>query len=113
MQMKANKNAPFFTLFFLEIKKKEFFYLETFGLLNFLLPLLDFTKKTTQNALEQTSDFSLDFPVQNAKISTDFSLEKQENSPILEQEKSEEISSQNAILAFYQAHEKRAKRTRK
>ena len=87
--------------------------METFGLLDFLLPLLDFTKKTTQNEIKQNGDYSPDFPVQNTQNTARLPTETQENPPLLESEKGADFSPQNAILAFYQAHEKRAKRTKK
>ena len=87
--------------------------METFGLLDFLLPLLDFTKKSPQKEQEQSGGNSQDFPSQNTQNANDFPLEKHEENALKEQKNATDFSSQNAILAFYQAHETRAKRTRK
>lgn len=84
--------------------------METFGILDFLKPLLDFTQKSplTPNASAQNN------PEQKQE-------EKMENRGDNLEKNAENIpdsspdfsSSQTAILNFYQAHENRAKRTRK
>ncbi len=88
--------------------------METFGILDFLKPLIDFTQNTTAKKENNEPSFSSAQSSETNKNLGDTLQEERENLVPLNPDLSTNLSpSQTAILDFYTAHEIRAKRTRK
>lgn len=109
IHFKANKNAPFLTLFSVNFLKRRFFAVEPFGLFQFLQSFLSQTPENTPKAEEPNAinpdKRSDEFAPSPAKPKAESTTEPQT--------RPEADSSNQAILSFMQAHETRAKRIKK
>lgn len=102
IHFKANKNAPFLTLFSVNFLKRRFFAVEPFGLFQFLQ---SFLAQNPENANEA-----------QAPDTSESEKQAEESAPKTSAEPESEMetdSSNQAILSFMQAHETRAKRIKK
>ena len=110
MQIKAIKNTPLLIVFCVKFfeKQENFnnggdFYLEPYALFDFLQSILASTSTEKKN--ESTAETATQKPEKLEKIEKTEKIEEQQTPPKQEQN--------TAFLQFMQAHETRAKRTKK
>lgn len=104
IHFKANKNAPFLTLFSVNFLKRRFFAVEPFGLFQFLQSFLSQNPESTPKAEDPNA-------INPEKHSAE-SASPDEANPQSEAQIQADSSNQ-AILSFMQAHETRARRIKK